>query len=157
MKWLILFLPLFVFAQDKALDSTKKAYQLDWGTMPPGNMWLAGGWSERKQQTYKLTATERSAIEATANAAMYRKVALWSWLAAGIACVGSYLMKAREGLGVALICGAFSFASTFMAQTVHFWLRIGVCAAIGIAIVICFIPSVRDWSVSHIFKKRKEA
>lgn len=156
MKYIIFIwlLPCVLFAQ-KPVDKTKPVYQQDWGVMPPGNMWVAGGWSQRIQETHKLTPKERAAIEATANAAMYRKAAYASWCLAGLACIVSYLMKAREGVGVALICGLFSFASSFMASTAPYALRIGACAIIGIGVAVCFIPAVRDWSVSHLFKRRQ--
>ena len=136
------------------VDETKDVYQQDWGIMPPGNIWFGGGWSER-QYTIHHSVSDRAAIEATANAAMYRKAAYASWVLTGLACIGAYLMKAREGIGVAIICALFSFASSFMAQTVHYGLRIACCAAAVGAVALCYHPKVRDWSVSHLFKKKE--
>ena len=157
MKLLIIMLILTssMFARElKPVDKTHPEYQLDWGIMPPGNCWFGGGWSER-QDTRELSASDRAAIEATAVAAMYRKAAYAAWVLTGLACIGAYLMKAREGIGVAIICALFSFASSFMAQTVHLGLRIGLCTLAVAAVALCYHPSVRDWSVSHssLYKK----
>lgn len=136
------------------VDETKPIYQMKWGVMPPGNMWFGGSW-ERRRIVRKLSPSDSAAIEARATAAMYRKAAYASWLIAGLACIVSYLMKAREGIGIAIICGLFSFASSFMAQSVHYGLRVGVCFIILVMIALCYHPRVRDWSLSHssLYKK----
>ncbi len=158
MKYIITFVLLCgaLFANDLPVaDQTKPLYQMKWGVMPPGDMWIGGSWERVRIETHKLTPKERAAIEAQATASMYRKAAYLSWVIAGLACVASYLMKAREGIGVALICAVFSFASSFMAQSVHYGLRVGVCGLLLCMVAICFHPKVRDWSISHskLYKK----
>lgn len=139
--WIAIALP-FMLCATEPIDRTKPVYQMDWGIMPPGHMWVGGSWSQRSHEpTYKLTPKERAAIEASANAAMYRKAAYASWVLVGLACIASYVLHWKHGIGVAVICAAFSFASSFMASTAHYGIRIGICVVAVVAIALCFTPA----------------
>lgn len=134
----------------KPVDRTKPVYQLDWGIMPFGDMWLGGAWSER-QFTEDLSPRQRAAIEATANAAMYRRAAYLSWVLVGLCAIATYVLHWKHGIGVALICAGFSFASSFMASTAHYALRIGLCVAAVAVIGFCFTPHGKS-----LFKARRK-
>lgn len=143
------------FAQP--VDSDKDVYQMDWGVMPPGNMWLGGKWSPREMPQTELTPAQRAQIEAQHTAAMYRKAAYYSWIIVFIACVASYMLKAREGIGIAIMAAGFSFASSYMAQSVHYALRIGACLGVVVFVGICFVLREKGFSFStivSIVKKR---
>jgi len=35
----------------KPVDPSRDVYQMNWGTMPPGNMWFGGSWSKRQMKS----------------------------------------------------------------------------------------------------------
>ena len=119
-------------------------------------MWPPGVLEQKQHpKPQELTPKERAQIEATANASMYRKAAYAAWILTGLSCIAAYLMKAREGIGIAIICALFSLASSIMAQTVHYGLRIGACVGAVALVALCYHPKVKDWSISHIWTKKE--
>lgn len=54
----LLFIGMRAVCGIKPVDPDKPLYQLDWGIMPPGNMWIGGKLSERQIPKAK-TATEQ--------------------------------------------------------------------------------------------------
>lgn len=70
MKTLTTILLLFVMSTVRGIDPVdpgEPVFQLDYGVMPPGNMWIGGKWSERKiviEKTEDQVKAENMAIAA---------------------------------------------------------------------------------------------
>ena len=84
---------------------------------------------------------------------MYRKAAYYSWLIVLVSCVGSYLWKAREGIGIAIMAALFSFASSFMAQSVHYALRVGACCVVVLFVGACWLFRERGLSIRDLLSR----
>jgi len=136
----------------EAYDKDKPVYQMDWGTMPPGNMWLAGKWSQRTVEVPDVSKHIRM-MELQRGADM-----MWYGMWIAIACIVVHgcssltMLKrvAEYGIvgGVLAIIGGMLYKQMVEHEKIIFLL-------VGLAFAwwVLSHKKIRDWSISHLIKK----
>lgn len=156
-----LYLLTLITYASKPVEPEKPVYQMDWGVMPPGDMWFGGAWSERTIKVDKEQIENNQYaqdLERGSNliyigiwvavisivlhfstssshivAGKFARVFEWGIVGGGFLVIaGSWFKKAMELQG-SIALGGIILAGLILSQ-----------------------KNVRGWSVSHLFSKLKK-
>ena len=146
-------------AENKPVDPAKPVYQIDWGTMPPGNMWFGGSWSERKMES---TKKQVEIAQYAADLKTGSKMILYGIVIA-IACIILHFSTSSSHIIAGQIAKFFEWGIVAGGLLIvgGCWYKKAIELQSGIAMagiilagLVLAQENIRSWSISHLFKWR---
>lgn len=141
------------------VDQDETVYQMDWGVMPPGNMWFGGKWSERK-----LSVTKEDIDRAQYAADLERgSNMIYYGILACVICIVLHGLTSSQHIIAGKFAKVFEWGIVLGLCLIvaGAWLKKAIEYETGIAIAGVVIgglflsrKKVREWSLSHLFKGR---
>ena len=157
----LLALPLLAVGSElKPVDPHKPVYQMNWGTMPPGNMWFGGSWSQRKMKSTKEQIENAQYAADLQRGSNLIYFGIWTAVVSIVLLLATSSYHAVAGKFAKLFewsivaGGLMVIAGTWYKKAIEYDTAMAL-GGIAVAAVILSREKVRRWSVSHLFRTSK--